>query len=185
MLHGYDCFHAAQGMPYDLIADVGGRLLRVQVKTTRRPENLSQRNINALAYRFWVSRCGNGGKERYSPADVDLFALVALDTKQVGYLSAARMPRTLFVRPDSMRGKYLDEVTVARNQEVLGKLQAGAAPSDLMAEYGITAGYVQKIKHGRARTHVAGLYMDDLPLSGALASLASNDNTPPAASAAR
>ena len=71
MCQGHDCFHAAQGMPYDLIADVGGRLLRVQAKTTRQPEDVKCRNINSYMYRFWISRCGKGGKQSYTPNDVE------------------------------------------------------------------------------------------------------------------
>lgn len=56
MMHGHDCFHAAQGMPYDLVADVDGRLLRVQVKTTRKPEILAGRNVNNGSPDFGVEK---------------------------------------------------------------------------------------------------------------------------------
>lgn len=172
MMQGYDCFHAAQGMPYDLVADIDGRLLRVQVKTTRQPEILSQRNVNRVAYRFWVGRCGKGGKSTYAENDVDLFALVALDTKQVGYLSAVNMPKTFFVRPDSNRGLHTDEMLVARNQNILAGLNAGKEPAELASTFGVSLPYVCQVKFGRARKHIAGCYFGDLPLSAAIA----NDN---------
>lgn len=163
-------------MPYDLIADVDGRLLKVQVKTTRKPELLPGRNVNKMAYRFWVNRCGKGSTSKYDIADVDIFALVALDTKQVGYISANKMPKTLFVRPDNLRGTYDDEIAVARNEEILRRLESGEQPSALAEEYGLRIDYIFKVKHGRARTHISGLYMSDLTLDKAIAGMAANDN---------
>lgn len=176
MYLGHDAFHAAQGMPYDLIADVEGRLLKVQVKTTRKPELLPGRNVNKTAYRFWVNRCGKGSSGTYDITDVDIFALVALDTKQVAYISANKMPKTLFVRPDNLRGTYDDELVVARNAEILTRIQRGEDHSILAEEYGLTAAYISKIKFGRARTHISGFYMSDLTLDLAIAGMAANDN---------
>lgn len=176
MMLGHECFHAAQGMPYDLVADVDGRLLRVQVKTTRKPELLKQRNINNLAYRFWVNRCGKGGLNRYAESEVDLFALVALDTKQVGYLSARDMPKTFFVRPDFNRGAHTDEVVVARNKAIMDGLEAGEDPAVLAEIHGVTSTYVCRVKFGRARSHIAGCYFSDLTLEKAIEPIAANDN---------
>lgn len=34
LLKGFDCFHAAQGMPYDLVVDYESWLFKIQVKAT-------------------------------------------------------------------------------------------------------------------------------------------------------
>lgn len=175
MMHGHDCFHAAQGMPYDLVADVDGRLLRVQVKTTRKPEILAGRNVNNLAYRFWVTKCGKGGAKRYTTEDVDLFALVALDTRQVGYLSTREMPKTFFVRPDVNRGSHTDEIAVERNRKILAGVLAGTDAQALAVEFGVTPEYVCKVKFGRARTHISGCYFGDIPLELALSQVRQTD----------
>ena len=39
LLKGYNAFLSDQGLPYDIIVDLGSRILRVQVKGTRRPKN--------------------------------------------------------------------------------------------------------------------------------------------------
>lgn len=174
---GYDCILADQGMPYDLIVDVDGRLLRVQVKTTRKPESATGRNVNSMLYRFWVGRCGKNGKSRYTENDIDLFALVALDTKEVGYITAAKMPTTFFVRPTALHGTHTDEIVAARNAKILSALNAGSAISALSAEFGISEGYVNRVRLGRASSHIFGTYMADLPLSVALQNFATNDNT--------
>lgn len=171
IMNGLDAFLAAQGMPYDIIADVNSCLLKVQAKSTRKPEVLTQRNINNVAYRFWVSRCGKSGTKRYDANDVDLFALVALDTRQVGYISVFDMPRTLFVRPEALRGTYDDEITASRNAIIKSRVLAGEDEHSLAAEYKLTKQYINKIKNGRGRTHTAGVYMADLTLEKALVSL--------------
>lgn len=173
---GHDPFSAAEGMPYDLVVDVDGRLLRVQVKTTREPKATTNRAFGMPGYIFHVRRCGKGGRQSYTVADVDLFALVALDEKSVGYIAASQMPTTFFVRPESQRGQYDDERIVARNKVIYDRLMAGETPADLGKEYGLDRSYVGRLKFGRARTFVSGFYMADLTLENALSALAANDN---------
>lgn len=172
---GYECFHAAQGMPYDLVADVDGRLMRVQVKTTRLPEDVACRNVNSFLYRFYIARCGKGGKGRYKPDDVDLFAVVALDTKQVGFVGANKMPSTIFLRAEARRGQYQDEVIAARNGEVRAALDGGMTNKEAAAKFGMHPDYVSKLRRGRIKSRPAGFYFSDLTLDVAIASL-SDDN---------
>ena len=47
--------------------------------------------------------------KRYQENDVDLFALVELETKTVAYIKNAEMPDTLNLRVDRLRGTYHDE----------------------------------------------------------------------------
>ena len=129
-----------------------------------------------FAYGFQVRKCGKGGRKQYTPNDVDLFALVALDSKEVGYLSVSQMPQSIFIRPESLRGQFDDERIVARNKIIYDRLMAGETPAALGKEYGLDRSYVGRLKFGRARTFISGFYMVDLPLENALLALAANDN---------
>lgn len=80
ILLGHTTCLAAAGLPYDLIVDVEGRLIRIQVKSTR------EQNIRGI-YRWHVyARRGGAAKARIVGAD--LVALVALDSRVVAYLPA-------------------------------------------------------------------------------------------------
>lgn len=109
ILKGFVAFPSEQGLPYDVLMDNGKRLLRVQVKTTTGPRTIPQRAKESQAYIFNIKRHGSNNAQRYDGNEVDIFALVCLDTRKVGYLLNGDMPATLNLRVDSLRGTYYDE----------------------------------------------------------------------------
>lgn len=109
ILKGFIAFPSEQGLPYDILLDTGKKLLRVQVKTTEKPREVKQRKNPIPAYIFSIKRAGANGKTRYEESEIDLFALVCLDTMQVGYLTNKEMPTTINIRVDSLKGTYYDE----------------------------------------------------------------------------
>lgn len=84
LLQGIECSQTSQGTNYDIIADIGGRLIKIQVKTTRKTRLLSQR-ANPI-YFFHIKRTGKNGIRKYQKGDFDCYALVALDIKKVFYM---------------------------------------------------------------------------------------------------
>ena len=109
ILKGFVAFPSEQGLPYDVLLDNGEKLLKVQVKTTEKARLVQQRNNPIPAYIFSIKRAGANGKTRYEEKEIDLFALVCLDTMQIGYLSNNEMPTTINIRVDALRGSYYDE----------------------------------------------------------------------------
>ena len=109
IMKGFIAFPSEQGLPYDVLLDTGGKLLKVQVKTTEKARLVQQRNNPTPAYIFSIKRAGSNGKTRYEEKEIDLFALVCLDTMQIGYLTNKEMPTTINIRVDSLRGSYYDE----------------------------------------------------------------------------
>ena len=99
-LRGYRAFLSDQGLPYDVLIELGGSILRIQVKGTA-----FCRNINAagrpprLAYSFSVRRNGKNGRTRLSNTDCDLVALVALDIRQIAYMRIAGVGQTVQLCP--------------------------------------------------------------------------------------
>jgi hypothetical protein len=80
---GFDVSIAAEGLSYDLLAQIANRLLRVQVKTAARP-------VWDQRYVFQTQLGSHKGPHRsrvYAGDDIDLFALVALDLKRVAFIS--------------------------------------------------------------------------------------------------
>ncbi|MFK5173365.1 hypothetical protein ACI3QN_12700, partial [Propionibacterium freudenreichii] len=81
----------------------------MQVKTTEKPYRIAQRKDEFKAYKFSIKRAGNKGKTRYDENEIDLFALVCLDTMKVGYVLNKEMPTCINIRVDSLKGTYRDE----------------------------------------------------------------------------
>lgn len=110
ILKGFVAFPSEQGLPYDVLLDNGNKLLRVQVKTTEKPRLVTQRKKSLECYIFNVKRHGNRNNLRiYKDNEIDVFALVCLDTKEIGYLKNCQMPTTINLRCDKIRGNYHDE----------------------------------------------------------------------------
>lgn len=109
IMKGFVAFPSEQGLPYDVLLDNGKKLLRVQVKTCEKPRILPQRNTETLVYQYNIKRHGKNNAIIYGSDEVDVFALVALDTRLVGYLLSPDIKTTLNFRVDSLRGTYYDE----------------------------------------------------------------------------
>ena len=166
IMQGHNAFLSDQGLPYDVVADIGGKLLRVQVKTTRGPRKVPQRTNHTPAYVFHVKKCGKKGQGEYTDNDVDLFALVALDTKTVGYLTREDMRRTLIIRVEEHRGQYLNELQSAETPEVLRLHGEGLSNVEVGKRLGMSNSRVARVLKGQ--TYDAGTYLTDLTLENAL-----------------
>lgn len=89
LANGYNAMLTDQGMNYDVVIDRGGKLIRLQVKTTEKPGRMNKAPGSAYAsstYLFHAKRAGRGGARLYGVAEFDAIAFVALDTKQIAYV---------------------------------------------------------------------------------------------------
>lgn len=126
---GFIAYPSEQGLPYDVVMDDGNKLLKVQVKTTRTHKQKPQRVNNNNTYAFNIKRCGKGNKSFHTDTSCDLFALVALDAKIIGYMPNSDIKQTMFFRVDSMRGTYRDEII---NTPVRGKYLSDLKIEDVL-----------------------------------------------------
>lgn len=97
ILEGHRCFLSDQGLPYDLLVDAAGRIVRVQVKATcfARNVNASGRN-ERIAYSWSVRRRGRDKRGAPLSADhCDVVALVALDIRAVAYFAQPECGQTM------------------------------------------------------------------------------------------
>lgn len=109
IMRGYVAYPSEQGLPYDVVLDMGGELIKVQVKTTRTHKQTPQRVNNSNTYAFNVKRRGKLNRGAHSSESCHIFALVALDEKQIGYMKNEDIKQTMFFRVESLRGTYRDE----------------------------------------------------------------------------
>ena len=87
IIQGFNAFLADQGLPFDVLVEKNGILKRIQVKTTTK---LIDSSKSKRIYRFGTRRA-KGGISRVREAEVDYFAFVALDIKQIAYIPIKEM----------------------------------------------------------------------------------------------
>ena len=120
LLDGWRAFLADQNCPYDVAVEIGGRLVRVQVKSTRQQRAIPQRAEHIPAYMWHVRRAGKGGRRVYGSDEFDLLALVALDIRRIAYLPPSEHRQTIHIRPPGAPGgKQFDDFSFRSALEAL------------------------------------------------------------------
>lgn len=156
ILAGFVAFPSEQGLSFDVVVDVNGRLARMQVKTTRTVRSIPQRKDHQAGYLFNVRRCGKGGRRAYVAGDVDLFALVALDSKEIGYIAATDAKQSMIFRSPFLEGTYLDERHAERAVRIKELRASGMTFSRIAEDVGVDRAYAHRVctgKSGGGREH--------------------------------
>lgn len=121
LLAGYRAFFTDQNCPYDIAVDLGGRLIRLQVKSTRSPKATPQRRSHIPAYQWHVRRAGKGRRRLYGADDFDLLALVALDIRRVAFLPPSAHAMTIHLRPPGAPGgRHFDDYPFTKAAQDIG-----------------------------------------------------------------
>lgn len=84
LLKGIEAFPTAEKMNYDIVAEVEGRLIKLQVKTTQKLKILAK--CNSPVYEFDLRTGGENNRKEYQKEEVNGFVFVVLDKKKVFYL---------------------------------------------------------------------------------------------------
>lgn len=105
ILQGYRAFLADHGSPYDVIADMGDRLLRVQVKGCLQPRNCAAGDRDEQVRYSWNIRRGRHGNQKFTAENCDVIALVALDIRAVAYVPITRSRLTIQLLPCGVEPK--------------------------------------------------------------------------------
>jgi hypothetical protein len=137
ILKGFVAYLSEQGLPYDLLLDTGERLLKVQVKTTSKPVMILQRTNEYPAYLFKIKRATKTGNQRYTEKEIDLFALVVLDTKEIGYMWNNNIPTNINFRCSAFRGLYYDEQHIKISDTLKKLKESGLRLRDIVKETGL------------------------------------------------
>lgn len=137
LLKGFNVSPAGETLPYDILLDTGERILKVQVKTTETYRITNQWRGVSGAYVFSVKRKGSNGEKKYEDNEVDIFALVALDTMQVGYIKNREMPTTINIRVEELRGQYHDEKGIENQKKVKELQKIGMTVKNICQELGL------------------------------------------------
>lgn len=160
---GLIAFPSEQGLPYDVLIDVDNHILKCQVKTTLKPRIILQRKKETKAYIFNVKRKGTGGLKRYSDKEVDVFALVCLDARSVGYILNKDMPDTINIRVDALRGTYYDEKGISDYKKAIVLSESISNQSEIARKIRINVATVNRMFSDDYKPHTTNArYFSDL-----------------------
>lgn len=102
-MNGFWASLTASGLPYDVVSDIRGRLIRIQVKATQKPKPPSGRPHKRLCYNFNIKKLA---REPGVYLKCDLVALVAIDIKQIAYIPANQCPCILQIDGPNAEYQY-------------------------------------------------------------------------------
>ncbi|MBK7380454.1 MAG: hypothetical protein IPJ03_15980 [Ignavibacteriales bacterium] len=167
ILNGYVAYPSEQGLPYDVILDAK-KLYRIQVKTTGKPRRIPQRTKDSFAYMFNIKRHGNNNHlKKYDVDEVDIFALVALDSRIIAYLPNGAMRTTVNFRVPSLRGSYWDEIGTQIKSKVMGLKGSGLSCPEIAKKLNLKLSNVYKYSANvslEQKGTNAGAYLDEFSL---------------------
>ena len=176
ILNGFIAFPSEQGLPFDVVLNIDGRLLKVQVKTTRKAKSIPQRKTDIPAYIFHIGNNGKGcSRKKYDKNQVDIFALVALDTRMISYLPHFDTQTTMNFRVPEFRGQYHDEQGLSNKKEVTDLRDAGLSCPKIAEKLGMKLSLVYRYSADvslEQKGTNSGIYFDELTLEKCLCQLA-------------
>ncbi|MCL1986888.1 MAG: group I intron-associated PD-(D/E)XK endonuclease [Firmicutes bacterium] len=163
IMKGFIAFPSEQGLSYDVLLDTGSKLLRIQVKTCSSPRLVPQRKKTTEAYIFNIKRHGKNNKKKYTLESVDIFALVCLDTRKVGYIKNTDMPTTINLRVDRLRGTYYDEIGIQNYNKVVALSKIIKSQTEISKKLGLHVSEVNRMcKNGYVPYETNAKYFSDI-----------------------
>ena len=172
ILKGHIAFPSEQGLSYDVVADINGKLIKIQVKTTRKSKYIPQRKSPIPAYIFHIGINGKRGRrKKYAKGSVDLFALVAIDTKRIAYIPFFDTQTTMNFRVPEFRGKYHDEQSVQIKEKVMSLKGDGLTMKQIAEKLNMKISNVHKYSANvslKQKGSNCGTYFDSLTLEKCL-----------------
>ena len=171
ILKGYIAYPSEQGLPYDVVLDNGKQLIKIQVKTTREYKKL----LNSPEQNpFYVFNIGMNGKKQkrkeYCKNDVDVFAIVAVDTYEIGYLKNKDVKTTMNFRVSKFKGAYINEKRTELKMLVNKLRGEGISVSEISSKLNINEHTVYKYNkeidkttlHGKEGRYLLDCKIEDL-----------------------
>jgi len=158
ILKGYVAYLSEQGLHYDVVLDNNGVLYKIQVKTTRLPMKVPQRKKRTMKYCFHVRRMGNGGRKSYECRDVDFFALVALDTKTIGYIPLNKTKQTMFFLPENTTP--INDAS-EKKKKIKQLRRDGLTFDEISKQINVGISYAHRVVNGKENKSFSTTYLSD------------------------
>lgn len=170
LMKDHKAFLSDHGTSFDVIAIVRGIFYTIQVKSVRTYRNVPQRVGIQPGYLFNIMRMGKYGKKKYSIDMVDLFALVALDTKTIGYFNHHQIRPTMLFRVGAFKGKYWGDRLAEHREDIRKMRKKGRTYKRISVDLGITLSRALQIGQSLKipKNKLWGRYLDQFTLDSAI-----------------
>lgn len=145
IMKGFVAYPSEQGLQYDVVLDTGKKLLKIQVKTTSTTRKIPSQFKVSMAYLFDIRRAGKFHKKIHNIRNINLFAFVCLDTRQVAYMKPRTAPYAIILRADALRGTYYDEKGIADYESAKILKKQGLNNNEIAEKLNIHFSTVSKI----------------------------------------
>jgi DNA-binding CsgD family transcriptional regulator len=136
---GLVAYPVAEGLPYDLVIDGIHTILKVQVKTCWRPVSGKKESVTNKNYTFnFQHGRGKYAVGRYSEDEADIFALVALDIRKVGYVKVKDTGIALRFRSDIHKGDHQSDKVMKQHEDIMAFTSEGIPIPEICKRMGIS-----------------------------------------------
>jgi hypothetical protein len=167
ILKGYNAFPIEHNLPYDIVLTIEEKIYKVQVKTTRDARLVSQRNCKTPAYGFGLRNKGYKRKGIYTEDQIDMYALVVIETREVAYYPFCNRVGNIHFRVPKYRGEYWDEKWIKVNHKINEFKQQGFSNKQIAEQLGLTIDALYAYYYTDNSTK--GIYFDEFTLERCLA----------------
>lgn len=172
IINGHIAFLSEQGLPFDVVFEYKDRLWKIQVKTTRKAKLISQRKTSIPAYIFHIGNNGRMNRRKmYGANQVDIFALVCLESKEIAYLNYFNTQTTMNFRVPEFKGRYHDEKAKQLKCKILTLKESGLSCSEISEQTGLKLSNVYKYSANvsiEQKGTNSGVYFNELTLEKCL-----------------
>lgn len=156
---GITAYPSDQGLGYDVVADIDGKLIKIQVKTTTK-ERATDRKDALPSYIYHTKRCGKGGLKTYKKNECDLVAFVSLPEKEVAYLPIGDLLQTTCFRVSKYRGRYSDEIFAKQRIQILSLRESGFTLEEIGKKFQMSKSSVSHILKRKLKPKPARYFAD-------------------------
>lgn len=119
ILKNKNSFLAGEGLPYDVVCESDGKLIKIQVKTCIAPRQ------NKELYIYSLQNGKSKNRKQYQKNEIDIFALVALDTKEIAYINIEDAKSIIEIRPTENIGTYKSDFDTERRNKIYQLVDSG------------------------------------------------------------
>lgn len=123
--NGYDAFLSDQGLPFDVVLLHENKIYKIQVKST---VNTGDKD------KFTIKFGKSGNRFIYNDKDVDLFAFVNIETKEIAFLLKEETKSIIEIYKSSCKGKQKSEILERNMNSAIAYSKKNSDTDDFIAE---------------------------------------------------
>ena len=165
ILKNKNSFLAGEGLPYDVVCESNGRLIKIQVKTCIAPR------MDKELYVYSLQNGKSKNRKQYQENEIDMFALVALDSKEIAYINIKDAKSIIEIRPTEKIGTYKSDFDTEKRNKIYKLVDSGETFANIARLLDMHPSNVRAIfinRHNEDKiVSTRGKYFKDFTFNGA------------------